>query len=115
MGPTLAHLPAARVAFLTGRAFFPHLIATPFESGVGEAFTFAVLACVIAAAASWLWGAKYHHRIADVDTTRSDEEATSIMQGSLPTGVTMAASHDDETIDLLDMTMCLVSHEPDRR
>jgi MFS family permease len=115
IGPTLAHLPAARVAFLTGRAFFPHLIAAPFASGLGEAFTFAVVACVIAAAASWLWGAKYHHRIADVDTTRSDKEATSTIQGSLPTGVTMAASHDDETIDLLDTTTRLVNHEPDRR
>jgi MFS family permease len=61
LGPSLAHLPASRVAFLTGRAFFPRLISAPFESGLGEAFTFAVVACLVAAAASWLRGAKYHH------------------------------------------------------
>ncbi len=61
LGPSLAHLPASRVTFLTSRAFFPHLIAAPFESGLGEAFTFAVVACLIAAAASWLRGAKYVH------------------------------------------------------
>jgi MFS family permease len=115
IGPTLAHLPASRVTFLTGRAFFPHLIATPFASGLGEAFTFAVVACLIAAVASWVWGARLHGPTAGFDTTRSDEEAASIIQGSLPTGVTMAASHDDETIDLLDMTTRPVNHEPDRR
>ena len=61
LGPSLAHLPAGRVAFLTGRSFFPHLIAAPFASGLAEAFTFAVVACLIAALASWLRGAKYHH------------------------------------------------------
>jgi MFS family permease len=61
LGPSLAHLPASRVAFLTGRAFFPRLISAPFESGLGEAFSFAVVACLVAAAASWLRGAKYHH------------------------------------------------------
>ncbi|HEY3941706.1 MAG TPA: MFS transporter [Acidimicrobiales bacterium] len=61
LGPSLAHLPAGRVAFLTGRSFFPHLIAAPFHSGLAEAFTFAVGACVIAAAASWLRGGKYLH------------------------------------------------------
>jgi MFS family permease len=61
LGPTLAHLPASRVAYLTGRGFFPHLIGVPFESGLAEAFTFAVVACLIAAAASWLRGGKYHH------------------------------------------------------
>jgi MFS family permease len=30
LGPSLAHLPASRVAFLTGRAFFPRLISAPF-------------------------------------------------------------------------------------
>jgi MFS family permease len=61
LGPTLGHLPAGRVAFLTGRSFFPHLIAAPFGSGLREAFIFAVVACLVAAAASWLRGAKYHH------------------------------------------------------
>jgi hypothetical protein len=54
-------LPANRVDYLTGRSFFPHLISGPFASGLSEAFTFAVVACLIAAGASWLRGGKYHH------------------------------------------------------
>jgi MFS family permease len=61
LGPSLSHLPASRVSYLTGRSFFPHLIAAPFGSGLKEAFSFAVVACLVAAAASWLRGAKYVH------------------------------------------------------
>ncbi len=61
LAPTLAHLPAAKASYLTGRSFFPKLISSPFHSGLVEAFTFAVIACLVAAAASWLRGAKYHH------------------------------------------------------
>ena len=39
----------------------PHLISAPFDSGLSEAFTFAVVACLVAAAASWLRGGQYHH------------------------------------------------------
>jgi len=58
LGPTgvLAHLPKARVAFLTGRSFFPDLISGPFSNGLHEAFDFAIVAMLIAAAASWLRG-----------------------------------------------------------
>ena len=37
-------------ATLTGRSFFPHLISGPFRSGLHEAFLFAIIACLIAAA-----------------------------------------------------------------
>ena len=57
----LASLPAASQAVLTGRAFFPQLIAAPFRAGLDEAFTFAIIACLIAAAASLLRGGKYHY------------------------------------------------------
>lgn len=77
LGPSLAHLPAHRVAFLTGRAFFPHLIAAPFESGLSEAFNFALVACLIAAIASWLRGAKYYHPTPVIDTTTSEHDVTS--------------------------------------
>ncbi len=58
LGPTgvLAHLPHARVAYLTGRSFFPSLISGAFASGLHEAFDFAIIAMLIAAAASWLRG-----------------------------------------------------------
>ncbi len=57
----LAALPAHSVATLTGRSFFPELISAPFRSGLHAAFTFAIVACLIAAFASLLRGGKYHH------------------------------------------------------
>jgi MFS family permease len=61
LGPALAHLPAGRVTQLSGRSFFPRLIAGPFHSGLVEAFSFALVACLVAAAASWMRGGKYLH------------------------------------------------------
>jgi MFS family permease len=63
LGPTgvLAHLPHAQAAYLTGRSFFPDLISAPFTSGLHEAFDFAIAACLIAAAASWLRGKPSTH------------------------------------------------------
>ncbi len=52
----LASLGAANQAALTGRAFFPALISGAFRSGLDAAFAFAIVACLIAAAASWLRG-----------------------------------------------------------
>jgi MFS family permease len=103
IGPTLAHLPAARVTFLTGRAFFPHLIAAPFASGLGEAFTFAVVACLIAAVASWVWGARLHHPTAGGDTTPGDDEAAALPDhlddgaaGPMLDGALAPSTHDVE-------------------
>jgi MFS family permease len=58
-GTVLARLPAASVHALTSRSFFPHLITGPFQTGLHEAFDFAIAACLVAAAASWLRGGKY--------------------------------------------------------
>jgi MFS family permease len=55
----LTHLPAHTQAVLTGRAFFPQLISEPFRNGLHEAFAFAIVACLIAAAASWSRGQRY--------------------------------------------------------
>ncbi|HLI25363.1 MAG TPA: MFS transporter, partial [Acidimicrobiales bacterium] len=55
----LAHVGKANYAVLTGRSFFSHLIAHPFESGLHEAFLFAIVACLVAAAASWSRGKRY--------------------------------------------------------
>jgi MFS family permease len=52
--------PHARAA-LTGREFFPRLIAEPFANGLDTAFSFAIVACLIAAAASLMRGGRYHH------------------------------------------------------
>ncbi|MGH3138216.1 MAG: MFS transporter [Gaiellales bacterium] len=61
LGPSLHHLPAANATYLTGRSFFPGLIAGPFASGLDEAFDFASVACLIAAGASWMRGGRYVH------------------------------------------------------
>ncbi len=55
----LARLPASKVAVLEGRRFFPSLIAAPFRGGLHEAFDFAVVACLIAAATSWSRGKRF--------------------------------------------------------
>jgi MFS family permease len=59
IGPhVLRHLPAHDAATISGRGFFPHLIAGPFRSGLHEAFAFAIVACLVAAVASWSRGAR---------------------------------------------------------
>ncbi|WP_229669617.1 MFS transporter [Microlunatus endophyticus] len=55
----LGALPAHNAAYLTGRAFFPSLISQPFSDGLGVAFLFAIIACLIAGVASLLRGGKY--------------------------------------------------------
>jgi hypothetical protein len=57
LGPTAIHrLPSGDAAYLTGRGFFPSLISQPFHHGLVVAFGFAIVACLVAAAASWLCG-----------------------------------------------------------
>ena len=59
IGPhVLAHLSPHDAATISGRGFFPHLIAGPFRSGLHEAFAFAIAACLVAAIASWSRGAR---------------------------------------------------------
>jgi hypothetical protein len=69
LGPTTLHqLPAANAAYLTGPRFFPHLIAQPFANGLHVAFDFAIAACVVAAAASWLRGSRHVHDVHAAET-----------------------------------------------
>ena len=63
LGPTLHQIPAHNAAYLTGPKFFPHLIAQPFANGLHVAFDFAIVACLIAAAASWMRGSRYVHDV----------------------------------------------------
>jgi MFS family permease len=57
---TLQTLAPAQEHALTGRDFFPQLISAPFEHALTYAFTFAIVACLVAAVASVLRGGKYH-------------------------------------------------------
>ena len=62
LGPGALHaLSAHDQAALTGPSFFPNLISGPFQDGLHAAFTFAIIACLVAAAASLLRGGRYHH------------------------------------------------------
>ncbi len=63
LGPgVLAALPPQNAADLTGRTFFPQLIAGPFAAGLTLALGFAAAACLVAAVASALRGRRYVHR-----------------------------------------------------
>jgi MFS family permease len=55
-GKVLDHLTLHSHALLSGRSFFPQLISAPFRSGLHEAFAFAIVACLVAAVASFLRG-----------------------------------------------------------
>jgi MFS family permease len=54
----LSHLSAAQRATLTGRSFFPGLIAVPFRTGLHAALDFAIVASLVAAVASWARGGR---------------------------------------------------------
>jgi MFS family permease len=60
-GHALAGLAASDRDLLTGPAFFPHLISEPFRTGLHVAFAFAIVACLVAAAASLMRGGRYYH------------------------------------------------------
>jgi MFS family permease len=66
----LSQIPPAQQAVLSGRGFFPSIITAPFRSGLHAAFDFAIVASLLAAAASWTRGG---HRTA--------EPAESVMSG----------------------------------
>ncbi len=66
----LSQIPPAQQAVLSGRGFFPSIITAPFRSGLHAALDFAIVASLLAAAASWTRGG---HRTA--------EQAESAMPG----------------------------------
>jgi MFS family permease len=63
LGHAISKLPASHAAYLTGHNFFPSLISAPFEHGLEVAFTFAIVACLVAAVASLLRGGRYVHEL----------------------------------------------------
>lgn len=58
----LASLPAGDASRLVSRHFFPSLIATSFHAGLEVVFSFALVVCLVAAAASWMRGGHYVYR-----------------------------------------------------
>jgi MFS family permease len=62
LGPDALHaLSPADQHAVTGPGFFPQLISGPFQDGLHTAFTFAIVACLVAAAASLLRGGRFHY------------------------------------------------------
>ena len=57
----LAGLSAHSQSVVTGSTFFPQLISAPFRDGLHAAFLFAIVACLIAAAASLMRGGHPAH------------------------------------------------------
>lgn len=58
----LSALPPASAAAITGKTFFPHLMAMPFMEGLKFAFTFSLLLNLVSALASWRAGGKTEHK-----------------------------------------------------
>ena len=61
LGPSLSTLPSSVVHKITSNSYFPHLISSAFKSGLGIAFTVALILCLVAAAASFFRGKKFVH------------------------------------------------------
>ena len=62
LGPkVLGALPPQQTATLTGRTFFPQLIAGPFRHGLVVVLAFAACMCLVAAVASWMRGGRFVH------------------------------------------------------
>jgi MFS family permease len=58
---TLAHLDTAQRSTLLGHGFFPRLITAPFRAGLHAALDFAIVASLLAVAASWTRGGRFVH------------------------------------------------------
>jgi hypothetical protein len=86
LGPVLHSLPHAQAAALTGRSFFPRAISAPFEDALHIAFTFALIACLVAAAASWLRGGRFHYSEDEAPPERRGEPRAQAPRGRAVAG-----------------------------
>jgi MFS family permease/DNA-binding MarR family transcriptional regulator len=114
LGPALAHLTPARVAYLTGRSFFPSLISPAFEHGLSVAFDFAIAACLVAAIASLLRGGRYVH-----DEQAAAEPGAAVSSLSPARGaaaqarLALAAGDPDQLTPMPDLTPDCPARQPD--
>jgi MFS family permease len=79
----LSALSAHSHALLVGRSFFPQLISGPFRTGLHEAFAFAIVACLVAAVASFSRGGR------TVDAGPSAPASRAGGEARVPTSVTV--------------------------
>jgi MFS family permease len=88
----LATLPHNQVTVLTGHRFFPLLMTEPFAGALNAAFTFAIVACLLAAGASTMRGGNY--RWSEAPTSEAagapgdDAAALAVMPASRTVAVT---------------------------
>jgi MFS family permease len=79
VGSEVLHsLPAHSQAVLTGHGFFPRLISQPFSDGLDTALAFAIVACLVAAAASALRGGRYHAEDAHTQSAGAQPQAVQL-------------------------------------
>jgi MFS family permease len=101
LGNSASSLPPDKLQYVTGRQFFPQLISGPFHHGLQVAFLFAVIACLVAAWASWLRGGKYHYvegaELGTAASARSAEPVLVTADAAATDGVSGAGSMAPET------------------
>ena len=82
----LAHIGAARAAVVTGKRFFPSLIAGPFHQGLVVAFSASALLCAAAGLASaWAGDPKEPLPAAGGDPARAEAAMAAVSAGPLET------------------------------
>jgi MFS family permease len=72
--PAAAGVTNAQWAVITGKTFFPHLIAGPFLHGLRIAFTASLIMSLVAAWASWMRGGRYVHNDEELALETAIEE-----------------------------------------
>ncbi len=87
----LSQLPPANAQALVGRSFFPGIISASFRNGLHAAFDFAIIACLVAAAASWTRGGRYVH---------AEDELESRSEVLVTAGASEEADDPDDPDDL---------------
>ena len=99
VGPhVLAQLTPAQQSALTGRAFFPQLIAGPFKAGLHAALDFAIIGSLGAAWASWLRGGRYVYSEGDEADAEGDQQVEGVGGSPAELDVARAVGADTEAL-----------------
>jgi MFS family permease len=97
----LAQLSVHQQATLTGHRFFPSLIEAPFRAGLHAAFDFAIVASLLAAAASWTRGSI--HPEAPLPHLNGTGPELNVETAGAPVFVTAGQHHDNSNLDTVDL------------
>jgi MFS family permease len=94
LGPALNSLSPARQAAITGHGYFPSLISGPFHQGLSVVFTFALVVCLVAAAASWLRGGAVRADLTASEVSPAEPDAETDTAGPLAWSPAMVLKED---------------------